>query len=194
MAERSEKEKMIAGEMYNPLDPQLCDERATARKLVRLLNETTEDEYDKRIELFKQLVNYGEGSFIETPFRCDYGYNITFGEKFFANFNCVMLDVCPITIGKNVMFGPGVQLFTATHPIDPVERNSGREYAKPISIGDNVWIGGGAIVNPGVSIGDNTTIGSGSVVTRNIPSNVVAAGNPCRVIKHLNSAIDQHQQ
>lgn len=118
-------------------------------------------------------------------FHCDYGYNIHVGENFYANFNCVMLDVCPIRIGDNCMLAPGVHIYTATHPINPVERNSGKEFGKAVTIGDNVWIGGGAIINPGVTIGDNAVIASGSVVTKDVPANVVYGGNPAKFIKSV---------
>ncbi|KAL9657707.1 hypothetical protein ABK040_005060 [Willaertia magna] len=182
---RSEKEKMIAGEMYNAIDPELVKERLDVRRLIKKFND--EEEPSKRSELLQQIVGkHGTKSYIEPPFRCDYGYNISLGESFYANFGCVVLDVCPIQIGKNVMFGPNVQVYAATHPVDPIERNfSGKEYGKPIIIEDYVWIGGGVIINPGVKIGEGSTIGSGSVVTKDIPPYVVAAGNPCKVIKQL---------
>lgn len=184
---KSEKEKMIAGELYYAYDSQLVAERKKARALTRQFNATTEEETEKRKSIIKQLFgSTGEKFEIEPPFRCDYGYNISIGENFYANFNCVMLDVCKIKIGKNVMFGPNVQVYTATHPTDTKTRISGLEFGKPITIGDNVWIGGGVIINPGVTIGDGTTIGSGSVVTKDIPANVVAVGNPCKVVKKLN--------
>lgn len=182
--ERSEKEKMIAGELYRAADPQLVAERRHARRLVRQYNES--DDVQERIKLLSQLFHQsGPQIEVEPPFRCDYGYNISVGDSFYANFGCVMLDVCKIEIGRNVMLGPNVQIYTASHPLDPEERNSGVENGKPIKIGDSVWIGGGAIINPGVTIGEGTTIGSGSVVTKDIPAHVVAVGNPCRVIKHL---------
>jgi maltose O-acetyltransferase len=127
----------------------------------------------------------GEDIYIEPPFRCDYGTNTTIGNNFYANFDCVFLDVAPIVIGENVMFGPKVNLLTPGHPIDAVIRNSGLEFGKKITIGDNVWIGGNAVVNPGVTIGNNTIIGSGSVVTKDIPDNVIAAGNPCKIIREI---------
>lgn len=184
---------MINGELYRPMDPELVQGRAQARRLIRQFND--EEDHEKRDAILRELVgSHGEGSFIEPTFRCDYGYNIFYGEKFYANFGCVMLDICPIRIGKNVMLAPNVQLYTATHPIDPLERISGVEYGKPITIGDNVWIGGGSIVNPGVTIGEGTTIGSGSVVTKDIPPYVVAVGNPCRVIRHLTKNEVQEQE
>jgi maltose O-acetyltransferase len=182
----TEKLKMLAGENYNPMDPLLLEERLNARRFVRKFNQ--EEDSNNQREILKQLFGkFTETSFIEPDFRCDYGYNISVGEYFFANFGCVMLDICAIKIGDNVMLGPNVQLYTAGHSVDPVERASGVEFGKPITIGDRCWIGGGAIILPGVTIGENTTIGAGSVVTRDIPANVVAVGNPARVIKHLSS-------
>ncbi|PLS33132.1 acetyltransferase [Carnobacterium maltaromaticum] len=181
---KSEKEKMIAGEMYQAGDAELRKGRENARKLIRQFNQS-EDKVE-RFDLIKKLFgNFEEGSFIEPNLRVDYGYNIHVGANFYANFDCTFLDVCPITIGDNVMFAPGVQLYTATHPIDPVERNSGLEYAKPITIGNNVWIGGSAIVVPGVTLGDNVVVAAGAVVTKSFPDNVVIGGNPARVIKEI---------
>ncbi|MGP4080054.1 maltose acetyltransferase domain-containing protein [Pseudalkalibacillus sp. R45] len=183
---KTEKEKMLAGEMYKPADPALIKERENARRLTRLVNETTETETDKRVSLIKELFgSTGEEIFIEPSFRCDYGSNIHAGENFFANFDCVILDVCKVTFGDNCMLAPGVHVYTATHPLDPTERNSGREYGKPVTFGDNVWIGGGAIINPGLTIGDNVVIASGAVVTRDIPDNVVVGGNPAKILKEI---------
>ncbi|WP_110112158.1 sugar O-acetyltransferase [Bacillus sp. CGMCC 1.16541] len=183
---RTEKEKMLAGELYKPWDEQLVKERENARRLTRLFNETTETQYDERKDLLKKLFgSTGENVYLEPTFRCDYGSNIHVGENFFANFDCIILDVCEVRIGANCMFAPGVHIYTATHPIDAIERNRGLESGIPVTIGDNVWVGGGAIINPGVTIGDNAVIGAGSVVTKDIPANTVAAGNPCRVIKKL---------
>ena len=122
---------------------------------------------------------------LQPPFYCDYGYNIKVGERVFFNFNCIVLDVAPVIIGSRTLFGPNVQVYTATHPLNPMERSSGLEFAKPIVIGEDVWIGGSAVICPGVTIGDGTTIGAGSVVTKDIPSTVFAAGNPCKVIRNL---------
>lgn len=187
MAE-SEKQKMIKGLPYYPSDDELTKARKNARRILREISKISEDSEEDRKVLFRQLFGHtGDKFFIENEFVCDYGFNISFGENSYANFNCIFLDAAPIHIGKNVMFAPAVKLFTATHPIDHKLRNTGIEYAKPIRIGDNVWIGGGAIINPGVSVGKNTVIGSGSVVTKDIPANVVAAGNPCRVIRPIKS-------
>lgn len=184
---KTEKEKMLNGEMYDPADPVLVKEREEARRLVRLFNQTTEQEDEKRVELLKELLgSTGKDVYMEPNIRFDYGYNTNVGENFFANFDCTFLDVCEIHIGDNCMLAPGVQIYTATHVLDPVERNSGKEYAKPVIIGDNVWIGGHAIINPGVTIGDNVVVASGAVVTKDVPNNVVVGGNPARIIKEIN--------
>ncbi|HEU4469595.1 MAG TPA: sugar O-acetyltransferase [Flavisolibacter sp.] len=182
----TEKEKMLAGELYNALDPELSGERVKARLLIKALNDLREDEADLRNQILRELIpGGGMDLWIQPPFFCDYGTNIETGEKVFFNFNCVVLDVTKVLIGHRSLFGPNVQLYTATHPVDHKERATGLEYAKPIVIGDDVWIGGSAVVCPGVTIGDRTIIGAGSVVTRNVPSDVFAAGNPCRVIRSL---------
>lgn len=187
---KTEKEKMLAGEMYRPDDPVLVKEREEARRKVRIYNQTSENEQEKRMKLLKELLGAtGENISMEPNIRFDYGSNIYVGENFYANFDCTILDVCEVHIGKNVMLAPGVQIYTATHPLDPIERNSGKEYAKPVTIGDNVWIGGSAIINPGVTIGDNAVIASGAVVTKNVPDNVVVGGNPAKVIKTIPSSL-----
>jgi maltose O-acetyltransferase len=183
---RTEKEKMLAGELYNPLDEQLSAERLNARLLLAALNETREDETAERSSLLRELLpNAGEGLWLQPPFYCDYGYNIKLGEKVFFNFNCVVLDVTLVTIGSRTLFGPNVQVYTATHPMNHKERAAGLEFAKPITIGDDVWIGGSVVICPGVTIGDRSVIGAGSVVTKEIPADVFAAGNPCKVIRSL---------
>jgi maltose O-acetyltransferase len=183
---RSEKEKMLAGELYLATDPELVAARARARKLLRAYNQSTEDEPERRRELLTQLcAKVGEGVWIEPPFLCDYGAQIELGARVFMNFNCVILDCTRVVIGDDVAMGPGVHLYAATHPVDPDERIKGPELARPIVIGAKVWIGGGSIICPGVTIGEGTTIGAGSVVTRDIPAYVVAVGNPCRVIRSL---------
>ncbi len=180
---KSEKEKMLAGDYYDAGDAELVREREHARELTFEFNHTRPSEKEKRQELIKQLIAV-KGSFhIEAPFNCDYGYNIEVGDNFYANYGCIILDVNKVKIGDNALLAPNVQIYTATHPIDPEERLTGKEYALPITIGDNVWIGGGTIICPGVRIGNNVTIGAGSVVTKDIPDNVIAAGNPCRVIR-----------
>jgi maltose O-acetyltransferase len=183
---KTEKEKMLAGELYDALDRELSNERLQTRLLIKKLNDTREDEEDLRAAILKELIpNAGSGLWLQPPFYCDYGSNILIGEKVFFNFNCVVLDVTYVTIGSRTLFGPNVQIYTATHPMDFKERASGLEYAKPIVIGEDVWVGGSAVICPGVEIGSRSIIGAGSVVTKDIPSDVFAAGNPCRVIRKL---------
>lgn len=177
---------MIAGEPYHAFDTQLSAERLACRRSLKAFNDTLPEDFATRARMLKELLgSYHKTTYIEPPFRCDYGYNISVGKKFYANFDCVFLDVCPIEIGDFVMLGPGVHLYTAKHPLDPVERKTMIESGSPIRIADNVWIGGRAIVMPGVTIGENSVIGAGSVVTKSIPANVVAGGTPCRVIRQL---------
>ena len=183
---KTEKEKMIAGELYDPLDKQLVEDRLKTRLLIKALNDSREDEVAERIGILQQLIPYaGAGLWLQPPFYCDYGYNMFIGEKVFFNFNCIVLDVAPVTIGSRTMFGPNVQVYTATHPINHKERASGLEYAKPIIIGEDIWVGGSAVICPGVIIGDRSVLGAGSVVTKDIPADVFAAGNPCKVIRSL---------
>jgi maltose O-acetyltransferase len=184
-AMKSEKEKMLAGERYDPLDPQLCRERDRCRNLCRLLNSTREDQKQERLDLLAELFGTQTDAWVQPPFYCDYGTNIVLGTKVFFNFNCVVLDVAPVTIGSNVLFGPAVQIYTATHPVSAAERRTWLESAKPITIGSDVWVGGGAIICPGVTIGERSVIGAGSVVTRDIPADVVVAGSPARIIRTL---------
>lgn len=177
---------MIAGELYDALDVQLSADRLQVRLLLKQLNDGREDETAERARLLKEIIpSSGEGLWLQPPFYCDYGYNIKLGDKVFFNFNCVVLDVAPVTIGSRTLFGPNVQIYTAMHPTDYKVRASGLEFAKPIVIGEDVWVGGSAVICPGVTIGDRSIIGAGSVVTRDIPADVFAAGNPCRVIRHL---------
>lgn len=183
----TEKEKMLAGELYKSWDEELIHERSRARQITYSLNQTKDTEDHYRKQLIQDLLGTIEGEIgLEPPFYCDYGYNIHVGEGFFANFNCVFLDVCSIRIGKRVLLGPNVQLYTATHPMDRETRASGLESGKPITIGDDVWIGGHAVINPGVTIGDNVVIGSGAVVTKDVPSNVFVGGNPAKIIRQVN--------
>ncbi|MBF8964500.1 sugar O-acetyltransferase [Pontibacter sp. FD36] len=183
---KTEKEKMLAGGLYDPLDKQISDERLQARLLLKELNDSREDQVEERSRILKALIPHaGKGLWLQPPFYCDYGYNMIVGERVFFNFNCVVLDVAEVRIGSRTLFGPNVQVYTATHPMDHRERASGLEYAKPITIGEDVWIGGSAVICPGVTIGDRSVIGAGSVVTKNIPADVFAAGNPCRVIRKL---------
>jgi maltose O-acetyltransferase len=181
-----EREKMLAGELYDPLDLELVASRERARNLCQDLNVTREsDEFERRRILKQLLGDGGEDVSIQPPFFCDYGQNIHLGRKCYFNFNCVLLDVCAIRIGDYSIFGPNVQIYTATHPFDAELRRT-REFGKPITIGTDVWVGGGAIICPGVTIGSRSIIGAGSVVTRDIPEAVFAAGNPCRIIRELN--------
>jgi len=183
---KSEKEKMLAGELYNGADEQLVREREQARTLTRLFNQTNETEHAERLSILKKLFgSTGDKIYIEPTFRCDYGSNIHVGENFYANFDCVILDVAEVRFGDNCLLAPGVHLYTAGHPLDPVTRSSGLEFGYPITIGNNVWIGGRAIINPGVTIGDNVVVASGAVVTKDVPANVVVGGNPARIIKHI---------
>lgn len=181
----TEKDRMLAGKMYNANDPELVQDRLHARQILYAYNHSRPDEIPERQALLNQLFQSNTTCYLEPMFQCDYGYNISFGENFYANFNCVILDVCLVSFGKNAFLAPNVQIYTATHPLDALERISGQEYGKPISFGDNVWIGGSSVICPGVKVGHNVVIGAGSVVTKNIPDNVVVAGNPARIIKKL---------
>ena len=181
-----QRERMLRGDMYFSADEALVKERHRARRLCRAYNASTEERGEERTRLLKELLGgTGEALTIEPDFTCDYGTYFTVGENFYANFGLVVLDTCPVRIGNNCMFGPRVSLFTAGHPLDPEVRNSGWEFGAPITIGDNVWIGGGSILNPGVTLGNNVVVGSGSVVTKSFGDNVVIAGNPARVIRTL---------
>jgi maltose O-acetyltransferase len=176
----TEKQKMLAGELYLVDDPELIADRQRCEALLRRVN----DERDEAA--FDELLgSVGVDAWVRTPFYCDYGYNISLGTNVFINYNCVLLDCAPIVVGHRAQLGPAVQLLAADHPRDPAQRRAGLEFAKPIDIGPNAWLGGGALVCPGVSIGANSVIGAGSVVTRDIPANVVAVGNPCRVLRKL---------
>ena len=181
----TEKAKMLAGELYDPMDAQLVAERNHVRDLILMLNQTREAEEQERRRLLEEIFGYPNDAWIQPPFFCDYGTNIKLGTGVFMNYNCAVLDVMQVTIGDRTLFGPAVQVLTPMHPMDAAGRARGLEFAKPISIGADVWVGGGAIICPGVTIGDGTVIGAGSVVTREIPSGVLAAGNPCRVIRTL---------
>lgn len=183
----SNKENMLLGELYDPSDPVLVEARARARARTRAFN-AQEDPGQAEALLRALIPDAGARVFVEPPFHCDYGTNIHLGDDVYFNFNAVVLDVCPVHIGSRVLFGPAVQIYTATHPIDPVARSSGRELGRPVTIGDDVWVGGGAVICPGVTIGARSVIGAGSVVTRDIPEDVVAAGNPCRVLRRVDEA------
>lgn len=181
----TEREKMLAGELYDALDPELVAARTRARDLCQALNASREADQEFRRGLCTQLfAKGGDTVWVQPPFYCDYGANIELGERVFFNFNCVVLDVCPIRIGAYTLFGPAVQILTPMHPLNAELRRT-LEYGKPIEIGSDVWVGGGALILPGVRIGSKSVIGAGSVVTREIPEGVFAAGNPCRVIRDI---------
>ena len=182
----TEKEKMIKGEMYNPSDKELLELRFKARILTEEYNKTSIKDEEKREKLLKELFgSTGEKIYIEPTFNCDYGCNIHVGENFYANYNCVFLDVCPIIIGDNCFVAPQVGIYTATHPINPKDRISGREFGKPVKIGDNCWIGGHSTILPGVSLGNNVVVAAGAVVTKSFQDNVVIGGNPARILKKI---------
>jgi maltose O-acetyltransferase len=176
---------MLAGELYDPFDPALVTARERARDLCGALNATREGQQDERRRLLRELFGTGGDTvWMQPPFYCDYGSNIELGERVFFNFNCVVLDVCRVRIGDFALFGPAVQIYTPLHPLD-AELRRRQELGKPVEIGSDVWVGGGAIILPGVRIGARAVIGAGSVVTRDIPEGVLAAGNPCRVIREI---------
>ena len=182
----TQKEKMLAGELYDAADPVLVLERRRARDLLRELNKSQDEESDRRQEILRKLLGaMGNKVWIEPPFYCDYGSNISLGDNVYFNFNCIILDPARVEIGSNVLFGPNAQVYTATHPLDPVQRRTGLESAREIKIGSDVWIGGGAVICPGIKIGAGSTIGAGSVVTKDVPEGVFAAGNPCRAIRDV---------
>ena len=179
------RDLQLQGLLY-PLDQELWNAYIHSKSITRQLNATLETEVARRKELVQELfAEAGENAYVEPPFYCDYGRNTKVGKNFYCNYDCVFLDCGPITIGENVMFGPKVALYAVNHPIDPEVRATNWDYPEPITIGNNVWIGGSTVVCPGATIGDNTVIGAGSVVTKDIPANVVAAGNPCRVIRTI---------
>ncbi|MFT4177668.1 MAG: sugar O-acetyltransferase [Luteolibacter sp.] len=184
---KTEKEKMLAGETYHPADAELQADRSVCRELCRKFNQSPPTDTSARREILNELFGAETDVWIEPPFYCDYGRNIHFGSNVFLNFDCVILDGARVEIGDNTFIAPAVQIYTAEHPLDFQQRRDGWETARPITIGSDVWIGGGAILCPGVTIGDRTVIGAGSVVTRSLPSDVVAAGNPARVIRNLKS-------
>ena len=181
----TERERMLAGELYDPFDPELVTARTRARDLCGRLNITQEaDAAERRAILLALFGRGGDSVWMQPPFYCDYGTNIELGERVFFNFNCVVLDVCHVRIGAYTLFGPGVQIYAATHPMNAAARRL-RELGKPVHIGADVWVGGGAIILPGVRVGDGAVIGAGSVVTRDIPERTFAAGNPCRAIREI---------
>jgi maltose O-acetyltransferase len=181
----SEREKMLAGELYDALDPELVSARSKVRELCTQLNATSDAEMPARTKLCKLIFGKGGDTvWMQPPFYCDYGVHIGLGERVYFNFNCVILDVCRVSIGDYCYFGPAVQILTAMHPMNAALRRK-QEFGKPVSIGADVWVGGGAIILPGVTIGSGSVIGAGSVVTRDVPSNMLAVGNPCRVIRQI---------
>lgn len=178
---KTEKEKMLAGELYTAMDEELGRDHVRAQEILAAFNGSP---VENKSYLLKDLFGKtGENFCVKPNFRCDYGCHIYVGENFFANYDCIILDVCKVTIGDNCMFGPRVSIYTASHPLDSATRITGLEYGKPVTIGNNVWIGGDAVINPGVTIGDNVVIASGAVVTKDVPDNVVVGGNPAKIIK-----------
>ena len=183
----TEKEKMLSGQVYSAVDKQLLSELNAVKELVHAYNQLKPSQTEQRLALLKELIGHmaDDKTIINQPFYCDYGKQISVGRRFFANFNFTVLDEATVTIGDDCFIGPNVSIYTACHSTDPVERNSRREWALPVSIGNNVWIGGSVTILPGVTIGDNVTIGAGSVVVSDIPSGSIAVGNPCRVVKKV---------
>jgi maltose O-acetyltransferase len=190
---QTEKEKSHAGKLYKAFGEELFEERQYAKELVFKFNTLHPSQISERDEIIRKLFgSTGEKFFIEPPFRCDYGYNITLGNNFYSNYNLIILDCAKTVIGDNVLIGPNVGIYAAGHPVHHELRNQEYEFALPIIIGNNVWIGGNVVINPGITIGDNSVIGSGSVVTKDIPANVVAAGNPCKILREISDA-DNHR-
>lgn len=183
---RSEKDKMLAGDPYRASDAELVAARLRARKLCQQLSALPADApAGEQRALLALLLGYATDAYVTAPFSCDYGTNIRLGANVYFNFGCIVLDCAPVSIGSNALFGPAVQIYTALHPLSAADRRAGWESAKPVGIGEDVWVGGGAIICPGVTIGDRSVIGAGSVVTRDVPADVFAAGNPCRVVRAL---------
>ncbi len=184
---KTEKEKMAAGELYDAYVTELVEERAWAKDKMFDLNNLAPSNLEERNKIIKEVLgSTGQKFLIESPFFVEYGYNIHLGENFFSNFNCVILDEAPVRFGNDVLLAPNVSIYTVNHAFNPERRRAALEYCRPVTIGNNVWIGGNSVILPGVTIGDNTVIGAGSVVTKNIPANVVAAGNPCKVLRAIN--------
>ena len=182
----SEKAKMLRGEPYRASDPQLAAERKHCRRLIHRFNGADPDAFAERAAILRELfASCDKTALIEPPFRCDYGYNIHFGKKAYANFDCVFLDVCPIHIGDQAMLGPGVHIYAATHPTDPASRQSFLEYGAPVTIAENAWIGGRAVILPGVTIGRHAVVAAGSIVTKDVPDYALVAGNPARIVRRL---------
>jgi len=184
---RTEREKMLAGELYDALDPELVADRYRVRDLCQKLNASSDADEELRRKICRQIFGKGGDTvWMQPPFYCDYGSNIELGERVFFNFNCIVLDVCRVRIGDYTLFGPGVQVLTPMHPLNASLRRK-EEYGKPIDIGSDVWVGAGALILPGVTIGSCAVIGAGSVVTRDVPAGMFAAGNPCRVIREISA-------
>ena len=185
----TQRERMLSGQLYDAGDETLTAARDRAKRLTWRYHQLDPTDWDSRTQILQELLGHlGEDSWIEPPFRCDYGTQISIGDHFFANYDCIFLDVAPITIGNQVMFGPRVCLYTAGHPLDAATRNTGLEFGKPIAIGDDVWLGGNVVVLPGVTIGAGTVVAAGSVVRRDLPPHVLAAGNPCQVLRPITEA------
>lgn len=191
----TDKELMLAGKLYIAGGEELAKDFKKSKQLTREYNLTTHDELEKRTKILKELFgSMGEDVYIEPTFKCDYGCHIHIGNHFYANYDCIIIDVCDVTIGDNVFLAPRVGIYTAGHPIDAAIRNQKLEYGKPIVIGDSVWIGGNTVINPGVTIGSNVVIGSGSVVTKDIPDGVIAVGNPCKVLRKISDEDTKYWQ
>lgn len=181
------KEKMLAGELYDAYVPELVEERNRAKEQMHIHNSLLPSKLEERETIIREVLgSTGNKFLIEQPFFCEYGYNIHLGENFFSNFNCVILDEAPVHFGNDVLLAPNVCIYTVNHALNAERRRAALEYARPVTIGNNVWIGGNSVILPGVTIGDNTVIGAGSVVTKSIPANVIAAGNPCKVLRAIN--------
>lgn len=182
----NQKERMLAGLPYKAWLDGLSEERMENKKRIYRYNSLSPEQGEEQAALIKEIIGKcGENIWIETPFHCDYGWNIEVGENFFANYNLTILDVGKVVIGKNVQIAPNVSIYTAGHPVHPDSRNTGYEYGIGVTIGDNVWLGGNTVINPGVTIGNNVVIGAGSVVTKDLPDDVIAVGNPCRVLRKI---------
>jgi len=185
----SEKKRMLAGERYDPTDPELVADRRRASERCRRYNATAATETDRRGRLLRDLFGVVRGdAVVEPPFRCDYGYNVGVGDGFFANYGCVLLDAAPIAFGENCLLGPGVHVYTPTHPIDPGERATGEEFGDPVTVGDDVWIGGRAVITPGVEVGDGAVVAAGAVVVDDVPAGTVVGGNPAEEIRRIDGA------
>lgn len=183
---RTEREKMLAGDLYNPMDPELLKLREECRSNIEDYNRNSSiKRMDERKKMLSRLFGADYDVYIEPPYFADYGINTKIGKGSYFNYNVTVLDVAEVKMGENTFIAPNVAIYTATHPVDPKERTSGTEYGLPITIGNNCWLGGSSVICPGVTLGDNVVVGAGSVVTKSFPSNVVIAGNPARIIRHL---------